>query len=52
LNISTVAEFVETEEMVRILQGLKIDYAQGYLYSKPAPIEDRQHSDDTGRKAA
>ena len=52
LNISTVAEFVETEEMVRTLQGLKIDYAQGYLYSKPAPIEDRQQSDDSSRKAA
>ena len=52
LNISTVAEFVETEEMVQTLQELKIDYAQGYLYSKPAPIEDRQQPDATSRKAA
>lgn len=52
LNISTVAEFVETEEIVQALQDLKIDYAQGYLYSKPAPIEERQQSEGDSSKAA
>ena len=51
LKISTVAEFVETEDMLSALQELKIDYAQGYLFSKPVPIEERQQVDEA-RKAA
>ena len=51
LKISTVAEFVETEDMLKALQELKIDYAQGYLFSKPVPIEERQQPDGA-RKAA
>ncbi len=35
----TVAEFVESEEILRILQELGVDYAQGYHISHPAPLD-------------
>ncbi|HEY3490450.1 MAG TPA: EAL domain-containing protein [Candidatus Deferrimicrobiaceae bacterium] len=37
LNLSVVAEGVETEEQLRFLAGLKCETGQGYLYSKPLP---------------
>ena len=39
LNIRTVAEFVDTDDALEMLGRLQIDYAQGYLFSKPEPIE-------------
>lgn len=35
LNISTVAEGVETEENESLIQSLGCDYGQGYFYSRP-----------------
>ncbi len=40
LGIEMVAEFVETKEVVEVLRGLNVEFAQGYYYSKPHPIED------------
>ena len=37
LNLSVVAEGVETERQLGILRMLGCDIAQGYLYSKPLP---------------
>jgi diguanylate cyclase (GGDEF)-like protein len=37
LNIETVAEFVETKEIVDVLVDLGVDYAQGYYIDKPGP---------------
>jgi len=37
LNMRTVAEGIETEEMVQKLTELKCDYLQGFYYSKPVP---------------
>ena len=34
----TVAEFVESEDILRVLQELDVDYAQGYHISHPAPL--------------
>ncbi|HTI17040.1 MAG TPA: EAL domain-containing protein [Trinickia sp.] len=34
----TIAEFVETEAVETILQDIGIDFAQGYLRHRPAPI--------------
>ncbi|MCS6875294.1 MAG: EAL domain-containing protein [Aquificaceae bacterium] len=33
----TIAEFVESEEILRRITELGIDYAQGYYVGKPAP---------------
>ena len=39
LNLSVVCEGVETKEQVAFLQDVGCDYAQGYFYSKPIPVE-------------
>lgn len=36
LNIKTIAEFVEDEEIFKIVKELDIDYSQGYYFSKPS----------------
>ncbi len=35
LNMQTIAEFVENEEVFKIVQQLGIDYSQGYYFSIP-----------------
>ncbi len=37
MDIETVAEFVEDEDIFNILQKMGINYAQGYYIAKPAP---------------
>lgn len=37
LGLLTVAEGVENEDQETVLAGLGIDYAQGFLYSRPVP---------------
>ena len=34
-NIQTVGEFVENEEIYKVLQEIGVDYAQGYYFAKP-----------------
>ncbi|MEW7312180.1 EAL domain-containing protein [Buttiauxella gaviniae] len=41
-NMTLVAEFVETEDIRHALFRMGIDYVQGYLIGKPAPIENLQ----------
>jgi EAL domain-containing protein (putative c-di-GMP-specific phosphodiesterase class I) len=40
LNMTVVAEGVESEEQRRILEGLGCDHAQGYLWSPAVPLAD------------
>ena len=40
MNISMVAEGIETEEENETLLGESIDYIQGYFYSKPMPDDE------------
>ena len=40
LGVDTVCEGVETEEMVRGLTEMGVDYLQGYYFSKPLSIEE------------
>lgn len=37
LGITTIAEFVHSVEVQKIVQDLGIDYSQGYLFSQPSP---------------
>lgn len=38
MQMKTVAEFVESEEILNKLTAIGIDYGQGYYFSKPEPI--------------
>ena len=38
MGLKTVAEFVESEELLEALQSLGVDYVQGYLIAKPSPL--------------
>ncbi|MFT7387183.1 MAG: diguanylate cyclase (GGDEF)-like protein/PAS domain S-box-containing protein [Candidatus Endobugula sp.] len=38
LGVKTVAEFVETEQLLSKVKELGIDYAQGYAISRPEPL--------------
>ncbi len=50
LGIKTVAEFVETESILQMIKKMKIDYAQGFLFSKPEALD--QPAEDTDHKKA
>ena len=38
-NLSTIAEFVESEEVATLLAKLGVDYAQGYHIEQPLPFD-------------
>jgi len=38
LGFSVIAEGVETEAQLRILDQIGCDYAQGFLFSKAVPV--------------
>ncbi len=40
IGAKTIAEFVENEDIQKILEHYNVDYSQGYLYSKPAPLSE------------
>ncbi|MBX0310926.1 MAG: bifunctional diguanylate cyclase/phosphodiesterase [Sulfurihydrogenibium sp.] len=40
MKIKTIAEYVENEEILKKIKELGIDYGQGYLFSKPKPIDE------------
>ncbi|MEI8397156.1 MAG: EAL domain-containing protein, partial [Rhodospirillaceae bacterium] len=42
LGLSVVAEGVETEAEHRVLQEIKCDYAQGYLFARPLSVTDAE----------
>jgi len=37
MGMKNVAEFVETQEAVKQLQAVGVEYGQGYYFSKPLP---------------
>ena len=41
MGMQTIAEFVENEAIFARLKELKVDFAQGYGISQPAPLEDK-----------
>jgi diguanylate cyclase len=40
VGVKTVAEFVDRPEVLAKLRAMGIDYAQGYLLHRPAPLND------------
>ena len=44
LGVKVVAEGVETEQEMKVLRMLGVDYLQGYLFSKPLPLENIAHA--------
>ncbi|MBS0614219.1 MAG: GGDEF domain-containing protein, partial [Proteobacteria bacterium] len=40
LSLDTVAEFVESAEIAAAVRKLGVDYAQGYFYGKPEPLDE------------
>ena len=38
LNLQTIAEFVENEEIFKIVRELGADYSQGYFFSEPIAL--------------
>ena len=38
-SIDTVAEFVETEAIAEAVRALGVDYAQGYAFGRPEPLD-------------
>jgi len=42
LGIKTVAEFVQNEEIQKIVNNIGIDYSQGFYFGKPEPLVDSQ----------
>ena len=40
LKVHTVAEGIETDEMVEYLRMIKCDMVQGYIFSRPIPISE------------
>ncbi len=40
LNIETIAEHIETDESLKEATSMGIDYAQGYIIGRPAPLID------------
>ncbi|MCF7929019.1 MAG: EAL domain-containing protein [Spirochaetales bacterium] len=41
MGLQTIAEFVSSEEIKNIITEMGVDYAQGYVVMKPAPLNDR-----------
>ena len=54
LNMSVIAEGVETEDHISLLQALDCDYAQGWIFSEPVSAEEAEHllTRDAGMKLA
>jgi diguanylate cyclase (GGDEF)-like protein/PAS domain S-box-containing protein len=40
MSMQTIAEFVESPEIIKLLRELSVDYAQGYTIHKPQPFQD------------
>jgi diguanylate cyclase (GGDEF)-like protein/PAS domain S-box-containing protein len=51
LGIKVIAEGVETEQQHALLRAAGCDYAQGYLFSTPVPVDKFEHLLSSGTKS-
>jgi EAL domain-containing protein (putative c-di-GMP-specific phosphodiesterase class I) len=52
MSLETVAEFVENMDLARKVRSPGVEYAQGYAYGKPEPLEEilrALQEEETGR---
>jgi EAL domain-containing protein (putative c-di-GMP-specific phosphodiesterase class I) len=42
LGKKTIAEFVENQVILQTLNGLQVDYAQGFFTGKPKPLYEKE----------
>lgn len=47
MNIKTIAEFVENEDILLALRELNVDYAQGYHMGRPEALEKVLYGEDS-----
>jgi len=40
MGLETVAEYVESEETLKLIDDIGVDFAQGHIVGKPQPLED------------
>jgi len=52
MGIITVAEFVSSEEIVKVLRDIGVDYAQGFHIGKPVTLADAIQSNDGWKRVA
>ncbi len=54
LDMTVIAEGVETEDHISLLQALDCDYAQGWIFSEPVGADEAEHllTRDAGMKLA
>ena len=52
MGLQTVAEFVETQDVLHILQEMNIDFAQGYLIGKPVNFKSILEQQDNKKSVA
>jgi len=45
MNLQVIAEYVENNQIIQMLNEIGVDYGQGFGISRPEPIEDaiRRH---------
>lgn len=51
MQMKTIAEFVENEDIVKKLSAMGVDYGQGYYFSKPREINQHFHRQSTRKFA-
>jgi EAL domain-containing protein (putative c-di-GMP-specific phosphodiesterase class I) len=51
VNVRTIAEFVDRPELIPALAALGVDFAQGYLIHRPAPLDELLRAANAGSLA-
>ncbi|MBK1717064.1 hypothetical protein CKO27_05240 [Thiocystis violacea] len=52
LGITTIAEFVSSEELYNKIKSMGVDFAQGYFIGRPEPLIEMDASSNPSRRAS